>query len=111
MRRSGWKPATATVELCEPRQINPANRLPSLKRFEYHITATYQVDGNLFLTDIVRFSALDEGSQLPIRYDPEDPRRNTLNHPRTLGYTAFAVVLGCFAAAVLLLLLVALAGL
>lgn len=111
MRRKGWKPATATVELCEPRQINPANRLPSLSRFEYDITVTYSVDGDLYLSDIVRFAPLDEGSQLPIRYDPEDPRRNSLTHPQALRYTAFVVVLGCFAAALILLLILTMFGL
>ena len=111
MRRGRWKPATATVELCEPRQINPANRLPSLRRFEYDITVTYQAGDAVFLSDIVRFRAIDEGSQLLIRYDPDDPRRNTLTHPRTLPYTAFLVVLGCFAAALLLLLIVTMFGL
>lgn len=113
MSRRRWKRAKATVELCQRRPSPPttARRRRPHKHRDYAVTLSYQIQGELFLTDVVTRRPLKEGSHLILGYDSLDPRRNTLNHPPVYRSRAFLIFVGCFAAGVLLLLLLALVGL
>lgn len=106
-----WRRAKATVELCERRRHHrDGTRLTPRDRFRYAITVSYPVDGDLYLTDIVSNEPLKEGSRVTVQYDPLDPRRNSLNHPRK-ERKAFAIALAVVAPILLILLVIALFGL
>ena len=106
-----WKRARATVELCERRRrhrdgttINPR------ERYRYAITISYPVEGDLYLTDVVSNKPLKEGSRVTVQYDPVDPRRNSLNHPRR-ERKALYIVAALASVGVFILLVIALFGL
>ena len=106
-----WKRAKATVELCERRRRHrDGTRLKPRDRLRYAITISYPVEGDLYLTDVVSSKPLKEGSRVIVQYDPLDPRRNSLNHPRR-ERTAFAIALAVVAPILLILLVIALFGL
>src|ERR1700761_4970807 len=90
-----WKRARATVELCERRHRHrDGTKITSRERYRYAITFSYPVEGDLYLTDVVSNKPLKEGSHVTVQYDPVDPRRNSLNHPRrerTAFYIALAI--------------------
>ena len=103
MKRTRWKRTNATVELCEPSQ-------PSSSESRYAVTISYQLEGELYLTDFISDQPLSEGSDVTVEYDSLDPRRNSLNHPRR-ERRAFLVALIFGALGLLLLLAIALVGL
>jgi hypothetical protein len=106
-----WKRAKATVELCQRRRRHrDGTRLTPRDRLRYAITISYPVDGDLYLTDVVSNKPLKEGSRVVVQYDPVDPRRNSLNHPRR-ERKAFAIALAVAAPILLVLLVIALFGL
>jgi len=106
-----WKRARATVELCERRHHHrDGTRLTARERYRYAITFSYPVEGDLYLTDVVSNKPLREGSKVTLQYDPIDPRRNSLNHPRR-EHKAFLIALGIVTPIVLILLVIALFGL
>jgi Protein of unknown function (DUF3592) len=106
-----WKRAKATVELCERRRRHrDGTKINARERYRYAITISYPVEGDLYLTDVVSNKPLKEGSKVTLQYDPIDPRRNSLNHPRR-ERTAFLIALAVVAPIVLILLVIALFGL
>ncbi|HEX5282845.1 MAG TPA: DUF3592 domain-containing protein [Bryocella sp.] len=106
-----WKRAKATVELCERRRRHrDGTRITQRDRLRYAITISYPVDGDLYLTDVVSSKPLKEGSRVIVQYDPLDPRRNSLNHPRK-ERKAFKIALAVVAPILLILLVIALFGL
>ena len=106
-----WKRARATVELCERRRRHrDGTKITSRERYRYAITISYTVEGDLYLTDVVSNKPLKEGSRVTVQYDPIDPRRNSLNHPRR-ERKAFYIALAIVAPIVLILLVIALFGL
>ena len=106
-----WKRARATVELCERRHQHRDGTQPTPReRYRYAITFSYPVEGDLYLTDVVSNKALKKGSRVTVQYDPIDPRRNSLNHPRR-ERTAFYIALAVASVAVFILLVIALFGL
>ena len=106
-----WKQAKATVELCERRRNHrDGTRLNSRDPLRYAITFSYPVNGDLYLTDVVSNKPLREGSKVLVQYDPLDPRRNSLNHPRR-ERKAFMIAVAIGGFAVLILLVIALVGL
>jgi hypothetical protein len=106
-----WKRARATVELCERRRRHrDGTKITSRERYRYAITFSYPVEGDLYLTDVVSNRPLKEGSRVFVQYDPVDPRRNSLNHPRR-ERKAFLIALAIVAPVVLILLVIALFGL
>ena len=108
---SRWKRAKATVELCERRRRHrDGTRLKPRDRLRYAITISYPVDGDLYLTDVVSNKPLKEGSRVTVQYDPLDPRRNSLNHPRR-ERKAFLIAACCVGAVLFILLVIALFGL
>jgi hypothetical protein len=107
----GWKRARATVELCERRRRHrDGTKITSRERYRYAITFSYPVEGDLYLTDVVSNKPLKEGSRVTLQYDPIDPRRNSLNHPRR-ERTAFLVALIFGGLGLFVLLAIALIGL
>jgi hypothetical protein len=107
----GWKRARATVELCERRRRHrDGTKITSRERYRYAITFSYPVEGDLYLTDVVSNQPLKEGSRVTLQYDPIDPRRNSLNHPRR-ERTAFLVALIFGGLGLFVLLAIALIGL
>jgi hypothetical protein len=107
----GWKRARATVELCQRRRRHrDGTRINPRERFRYAITISYPVEGDLYLTDVVSNKPLKEGSRVTLQYDPLDPRRNSLNHPRR-ERTAFYIALAIAGVVVFILLVIALFGL
>jgi len=110
-RSRRWKRARATVELCERRRRHrDGTKITSRERYRYAITISYPVEGDLYLTDVVSDKPLKEGSRVTVQYDPIDPRRNSLNHPRR-ERRAFYIALAVVAPIVLILLAIALIGL
>ena len=110
-RSRGWKRARATVELCERRRRHrDGTKINQRERYRYAITFSYPVEGDLYLTDVVSNKPLKEGSRVTLQYDPIDPRRNSLNHPRR-ERTAFYIALAIAGVAVFILLVIALFGL
>lgn len=110
-RSKGWKRARATVELCERRRRHrDGTKITARERYRYAITISYPVEGDLYLTDVVSNKPLKEGSRVTLQYDPIDPRRNSLNHPRR-ERTAFYIALAIAGVAVFILLVIALFGL
>jgi hypothetical protein len=106
-----WKRAKATVELCERRRRHrDGTRLTPRDRLRYAITISYPVDGDVYLTDVLSSKLLKEGSRVTVQYDPLDPRRNSLSHPRK-ERKAFAIALAVVAPILLILLVIALFGL
>ena len=106
-----WKRAKATVELCERRRRHRDGTRPTRRDpFRYAITISYPVEGDLYLTDVVSNKPLKEGSRHTLQYDPIDPRRNSLNHPRR-ERKAFLVALIFGGLGLLVLLAIALVGL
>src|ERR1700744_4352960 len=106
-----WKRAKAPVELCERRQHpREGTKTTSGERYRYAITISYPVEGDLYLTDVVSNKPLKEGSRVTVQYDPIDPRRNSLNHPRR-ERKAFLLALIFGGLALLILLAIALLGL
>jgi hypothetical protein len=106
-----WKRTRATVELCERRHHHrDGTTLTRRDRFRYAITVSYPVEGDLYLTDVVSNKPLKQGSRVVVQYDPIDPRRNSLNHPRR-ERTALLIVACCAGVVVLILLVIALFGL
>lgn len=106
-----WKRARATVELCERRRRHrDGTHVAPRDRYRFAITLSYPVEGDLYLTDVVSNKPLREGSKVTVQYDPEDPRRNSLNYPRR-ERKAFVIVACCAGVLVLLLLVIALFGL
>ena len=106
-----WKRARATVELCERRRRHrDGTRITRRDRYRYAIPFSYPVEGDLYLTDVVSNKPLKEGSRVTVQYDPIDPRRNSLNHPRR-ERKAFYIALGIVTPIVLILLVIALFGL
>jgi Protein of unknown function (DUF3592) len=106
-----WKRAKATVEFCHRRRRHrDGRRISGRNRFRYAITLSYPAEGDTYLTDVVSNKPLREGSHVTVEYDPLDPRRNSLNHPR-LERKAFYIALGIAAPIVLILLVIALFGL
>ena len=106
-----WKRAKATVEFCHRRRRHrDGTRLTPRDRLRYAITISYPAGGDTYLTDVVSNKPLREGSHVTVQYDPLDPRRNSLNHPRR-ERRAFAIALGIAAPIVLVLLVIALFGL
>jgi hypothetical protein len=95
-RNTEWKRAKATVELCARRRRHrDGTRLTHRDRYRYAITVSYPVEGDVYITDIVSNEPLEEGSKVTVQYDPIDPRRNSLNHPRREGNAfRFALILG-----------------
>jgi hypothetical protein len=111
MSSPGWKRARATVELCERRRLHrDGTKITSRERYRYAITFSYPVEGDLYLTDVVSNQPLKEGSRVTLQYDPIDPRRNSLNHPRR-ERTAFLVALIFGGLGLFVLLAIALIGL
>ena len=111
MSSPGWKRARATVELCERRRRHrDGTKITSRERYRYAITFSYSVEGDLYLTDVVSNKPLKEGSRVTLQYDPIDPRRNSLNHPRR-ERTAFLVALIFGGLGLFVLLAIALIGL
>ena len=111
MSSPGWKRARATVELCERRRRHrDGTKINSRNRYRYAITISYPVEGDLYLTDVVSNKPLKEGSRVTVQYDPIDPRRNSLNHPRR-ERKAFLVALIFGGLGLLVLLFIALIGL
>jgi hypothetical protein len=111
MSSPGWKRARATVELCERRRRHrDGTKITSRERYRYAITFSYPVEGDLYLTDVVSNQPLKEGSRVTLQYDPIDPRRNSLNHPRR-ERTAFLVALIFGGLGLFVLLAIALIGL
>jgi hypothetical protein len=111
MSSPGWKRARATVELCERRRRHrDGTKITSRERYRYAITFSYPVEGDLYLTDVVSNQPLKEGSRVTLQYDPIDPRRNSLNHPRR-ERKAFLVALIFGGLGLLVLLFIALIGL
>ena len=53
MKRTRWKRTNATVELCEPSQ-------PSSSESRYAVTISYQLEGELYLTDFISDQPLSE---------------------------------------------------
>ena len=110
-RSRKWKRAKATVELCERRRRHrDGTRINRRERYRYAITISYPVEGDLYLTDVVSNKPLKEGSKVTVQYDPIDPRRNSLNHPRR-ERTAFYIALAVAGVFVFILLVIALFGL
>ena len=106
-----WKRARATVELCERRRRRrDGTKITPRDRYRYAITISYPVEGDLYLTDVVSNKPLKEGSRVTVQYDPADPRRNSLNHPRR-ERKALLIVACCAGVFVLMLLVIALFGL
>jgi hypothetical protein len=106
-----WKRAKATVELCERRRRHrDGTRLTPRERYRYAITLSYPVEGDVYITDVVSNRPLKEGSRVTVQYDPVDPRRNSLNHPRR-ERTAFLVALIFGGLGLFVLLAIALIGL
>src|ERR1700759_1441072 len=106
-----WKRAKATVELCERRRRHrDGTKISPRERYRYAITISYPVEGDLYLTDVVSDKPLKEGSRVTVQYDPIDPRRNSLNHPRR-ERKALLVAACRSGGLVLILLVVALFGL
>lgn len=106
-----WKRARATVEFCHRRRRHrDGTRVAPRERFRYAITLSYPADGDTYLTDVVSNKPLKEGSHVTVQYDPIDPRRNSLNHPRR-ERKAFAIALAIAAPIVLILLVIAMFGL
>jgi hypothetical protein len=111
MSSPGWKRAKATVELCERRRRHrDGTKITPRDRYRYAITISYPVEGDLYLTDVVSNKPLKEGSRVTVQYDPIDPRRNSLNHPRR-ERKAFLVALIFGGLGLLVLLFIALIGL
>ena len=111
MSRARWKRTRATVEFCHRRRTHrDRTRISPRERFRYAITLSYPAQGDLYLTDVLSNKPLKEGAHVTVQYDPLDPRRNSLNHPRR-ERKAFAIVLAIAAPIVLILLVVALFGL
>jgi hypothetical protein len=111
MSSPGWKRARATVELCERRRRHrDGTKITPRDRYRYAITISYPVEGDLYLTDVVSNKPLKEGSRVTVQYDPIDPRRNSLNHPRR-ERKAFLVALIFGGLGLLVLLFIALIGL
>jgi hypothetical protein len=111
MSSPGWKRAKATVELCERRRRHrDGTKITPRDRYRYAITISYPVEGDLYLTDVVSNKPLKEGSRVTVQYDPIDPRRNSLNHPRR-ERKAFLVALILGGLGLLVLLFIALIGL
>ena len=107
----GWKRAQATVELCERRRRHrDGTKINSRERYRYAITFSYPVEGDLYLTDVVSNRPLKQGAKVTVQYDPLDPRRNSLNHPRR-EHTAFLLALIFGALGLFVLLAIALIGL
>lgn len=105
-----WKRARATVEFCHRRRRHrDGTRISSRSRYRYAITLSYPAEGDTYLTDVVSNKPLKEGSHVTVAYDPLDPRRNSLNHPRR-ERKAFAIALAVIAPLVLILLVIALFG-
>ncbi len=110
-RSRRWKRARATVELCaRRRRRRDGTKINSRDRYRYAITFSYPVEGDLYLTDVVSNKPLKEGSRVTVQYDPIDPRRNSLNHPRR-ERTAFYIALAIAGVVVFILLVIALFGL
>lgn len=110
-RSRRWKRAKATVELCERRRRHrDGTHLNRRDRYRYAITFSYPVEGDLYLTDVVSNKPLKEGSRHTLQYDPIDPRRNSLNHPRR-ERKAFLVALIFAGLGLFVLLAIALLGL
>jgi len=106
-----WKRAKATVEFCHRRRRHrDGTRLTPRERFRYAITLSYPAAGDTYLTDVVSNKPLKEGSRVTVQYDPLDPRRNSLNHPRR-ERTAFYIALAVAGVAVFILFVIALFGL
>ena len=111
MSSPGWKRAKATVELCERRRRHrDGTKVAPGERYRYAITISYPVEGDLYVTDVVSNKPLKEGSRVTLQYDPIDPRRNSLNHPRR-ERTAFLVTLIFGGLGLFVLLAIALIGL
>lgn len=111
MRGQRWKRAHATVEFCHRRRRHrDGTRLTPRDRFRYAITVSYPAAGDTYLTDLVSNKPLKEGSHFTVQYDPLDPRRNSLNHPRR-ERKAYTIALAIAAPVVLILLVIALFGL
>lgn len=110
-RSRGWKRARATVELCQRRRRHrDSTRIATRERYRYAITFSYPVAGDLYLTDVVSNKPLKEGSRVTVQYDPIDPRRNSLNHPRR-ERTAFYIALAIAGGVAFILLVIAMFGL
>ncbi len=106
-----WKRARATVELCERRRRHrDGTKINPRERYRYAITISYPVEGDLYLTDVVSNRPLKEGSRVTVQYDPIDPRRNSLNHPRR-ERKAFLIAVAIAGVFVLILFVIALFGL
>jgi hypothetical protein len=106
-----WKRAKATVELCERRRRHrDGTKITRNDRHRFAITFSYPVEGELYITDIVSNRPLREGSKHVVQYDPLDPRRNSLNHPRR-ERTAFLAALIFGGLGLFVLLVIALIGL
>ena len=106
-----WKRARATVELCQRRRRHrDGTKIAPRDRYRYAITISYPVEGDLYLTDVVSNKPLKEGSKVTVQYDPIDPRRNSLNHPRR-ERKALLIVACCAGVLVFILLVIALFGL
>ncbi len=106
-----WKRARATVELCERRRRHrDGTKIAPRERYRYAITFSYPVEGDLYLTDVVSNKPLKEGSRVTVQYDPIDPRRNSLNHPRR-EHKAFLIAVAIAGVVVMILLVIALFGL
>jgi hypothetical protein len=110
-RSRRWKRAKATVELCERRhQHRDGTKINQRDCYRYAITISYPVEGDVYLTDVVSNRPLRQGSRVTVQYDPIDPRRNSLNHPRR-ERTAFYIALAIAGVVVFILLVIALFGL
>ncbi len=106
-----WKRARATVELCERRRRHrDGTKIAPRERYRYAITFSYPVEGDLYLTDVVSNKPLKEGARVTVQYDPMDPRRNSLNHPRREN-KAFLIAVAIAGVVVMILLVIALFGL
>jgi hypothetical protein len=102
MKRNRWQRIDATVELCEP--------TVGTDKLRYTLTISYEVDGELFVTDALSNQPLEESSRVTLEYDTRDPRRNSLNYPRR-ERRLFIVVTCCAAAILAVLLGIAIFGL
>src|ERR1700733_15104893 len=111
MSSRSWKRTRATVELCERRRRHrDGTKINSRNRYRSANTISYPVEGDLYLTAVVSNKPLKECSRVTVQYDPIDPRRNSLNHPRR-ERTAFYIALAIAGVVVFILLVIALFGL
>jgi hypothetical protein len=108
LTQRGWLNANATVTGCEERSVlsmrGRPSRLLSNPRNYYSVSFRYETGGRIYDSDFTAYRAYEEGTRLPILFDPSDPQRNSKKDPRGDQKTTLAVSAICLAAALLFLL-------